>query len=206
MDIGAKLAADHILRAATLRIPMRTWPIFILLLWAADLHAQDDDPRIGSALGFSRSMSIPLNGRMLFDQVLEAWTWTFGKEPAAKLMVSDREKGILEGTARLNFRSEMLAGREESMGTVSYHVRIQVRAGECVVVVSGLTHFGNRNTARGGVHFGQLVRDEKNITHLPGMSHSSSERLHAELREASSKRINALLQTMEARIRANIGE
>src|SRR5688572_25147610 len=80
-----------------------------------------------AALLVSRSVSVPLNNLKLFDSAVEAWTWTFGQEPGAKLVRSDREQGILEGTARLNFRSQMLTNREETMGVIQYKVVINVR-------------------------------------------------------------------------------
>ena len=149
-------------------------------------------------------MSIPLNGVQLYDQVLEAWTWTFGKEPGAKLLRSSREEGVLEGTARVNFRSMMLTGREETMGTISYTVHIQVRAGECRAVVSQFVHTGNLTTSRGGISLGRLLRDESTITTVRGLGHGNTVSLHAELRETATERIETLLRTMESRIRANL--
>lgn len=149
-------------------------------------------------------MSIPLNGVQLYDQVLEAWTWTFAKEPGAKLVRSSREDGVLEGAARVNFRSKMLTGREETMGTISYTIHIQVRAGECRAVVSQFIHTGNTTTSRGGISMGRLLRDESTITTVRGLGHGNTVTLHADLRESATARIETLLRTMESRIRANL--
>jgi hypothetical protein len=167
-------------------------------------RAQENAPGPAQALGITRSMSIPLNGVQLYDQVLEAWTWTFGKEPGATLLRSSRELGVLEGSARVNFRSMMLVGREESMGTITYHIHFQVRPGECRAVISQFVHTGNANTARGGIHLGRILRDEAAVTNVRGLSHGNTVQLHAEVRVAVTTRIETLLRTMESRIRANV--
>lgn len=158
----------------------------------------------GTALSFSRSMTAPLNAGQFFDRALDAWTWTFGKEPGAKIIHSDRATGVIEATARLNFRSTMLTGREESMGTVSYHVQIQTRAGECRMTVTNMQHTGNRNTATGGIHLKQLMRADQDAYKARGLGRTNIVRLHGELRTASEERIGQLLQAYEARIRAHI--
>jgi len=184
---------------------MRIRSVFLFLLLLPAVHAQDA-PAPGTALGITRHMSIPLNGLLLFDQVADAWKWTFGNEPGAKVLFSDRETGVLEGSARINFRSAMLAGREESMGTIAYHVKFQIHAGECTAIVSGLVHAGNKNAYRRAVNVGQLMRNDDQVTHAVGMSHPSTVKLHAELRYLAESTINGLLQNMEARIRANLEE
>lgn len=183
---------------------MRHALILFLALSPGLAHAQGQDAETAIALGFTRSMSIPLNAVQFFDRASEAWTWTFGKEPGAKLLGADRDAGILEGTARLNFRSTMLTGREESMGTVTYHVRLQVHAGECRAVVSGLSHTGNHSTRLGGIHLGTIMRNDTDLRPVGGMGRGNLERLHAEVRGSATTRINSLLQAMEARIRASV--
>lgn len=183
---------------------MRSMLLLFVLLCAVLMHAQVPDGGTGIALNFSRSMSIPLNAVHLFDEAQEAWIWTFGKEPGAKLLRADREDGVLEGSARINFRSTMLTGREETTGTISYHVQFQIRAGECRAVVTGLTHSGNRNTGRGGIHVGQLMRNDLDAPRTSGLGRANVVRLHAELREVATARVNSLLQAMEARIRASV--
>lgn len=157
-----------------------------------------------AVLTFSRSVSVPLNAVQLFDAASDAWTWTFGKEPGARVLSSDRSTGIMKGTARLNFRSQMLTGREESMGTVSYQLLIQIQAGECRITISELTHTGNRNTPRGGIHLMQLMRADADARRTEGLSRTNVERLHAELRNAATEHLTGLLQAFEARLRASV--
>jgi hypothetical protein len=155
------------------------------------------------AISYSRSVSVPLNAYQLYDKAMDAWTWTFGKEPGAVLRRSDRESGMIEGTARVNFRSTMLTGREESMGTISYRVTIQVRAGESHITVNELVHTGNTAALRGGIHMGILARGASPQQRVPGLGRTNSERLYAEVKELSHGRITQLMQAFEARLRAN---
>ena len=191
---------------ANLRTRMRYLPLILLILVAPrnTIRAQENVPGPQQALSLTRSMSIPLNGVQLYDQVLEAWTWTFGKEPSAKILRADREEGVLEGTARINFRSNMLVGREETMGIITYLVHFQVRPGECRAVVTQFVHTGNIKTTRGGIHMGRLMRDETTITSIRGLSRGNTTQLHAELRIAATSRIETLLRTMESRIRSSV--
>lgn len=172
-----------------------------LAAMAAGAPAQAES---AGALSFTRSVSVPLNALLLHDRALEAWTWTFGKEPGAKALRMDREQGVIEGTARVNYRSQMLALREETMGVIQYRVVVQSRAGECRVTVSELTHTGNRTTARGGVHFGLLTRGERPAAALPGVGGNNARRIHAELKSVAEARINAVLAAFEARLRASV--
>ncbi len=182
-------------------LPARFVPLFLMLLLGGKGTAQDLAEE--AALNFSRSMSIPLNSLHLYDKALEAWTWTFGQEPGADLKRSDRANGMIEGIARVNFRSEMLTGREESMGVIQYRVTIMVHAGECRLTVSELNHVGNRNAPRGGIHCGPLTKGPDPIVRVPGMGHGNVQRLYAELKNASTSRITTMMQTFEARLRAS---
>ncbi|MEZ4756631.1 MAG: hypothetical protein R2817_07385 [Flavobacteriales bacterium] len=160
----------------------------------------------GSALTFARSVNVALNGVQLHDKAMDAWTWTFGKQPGARVLSSDRASGAIDGTARFNFRSTMLTMREETMGVVQYKVTIRVNAGECRILVSELTHTGNRNTTLGGVHVGPLIRGPWEGRKLRGMSRTNAQQLHEELQTASEEQIRTLLNAFEARLRANAGE
>jgi hypothetical protein len=174
--------------------------LFALLRTGA---AQSPEGQPGGALSYSRSVNVALNAVQLHDKALEAWTWTFGKEPGARLLSSDRTNGSLDATARFNFRSVMLTMREETMGVVQYKVTIRVSAGECRVMVTDLSHTGNRNTTMGGIHVGALMRATTVGRKVPGMSRSNALRLQQELQEAADDRIKALLNAFEARLRAN---
>lgn len=172
----------------------------ILLAIAAQAQEPTSD---ATAVSYSRSVAVPLNGIKLYDKVSEAWTWTLGKEPGAKVLKSDRESGVIEGTARVNFRSAQLLLREESMGTIQYHVLVNVRAGECRITVNELVHSGNKTTARGGVHLGLLTRGLEPVKRVRGAGGGNAKRLYAEAKQVADARITALLQAFEARLRAS---
>ena len=156
-----------------------------------------------AALTFNRSTTVPLNAVLLFDRAMEAWTWTFGKEPGAKLLRSDRSLGVIEGTARVNFRSEMLSNREETMGTVQYRAIINVVAGECRLMITQLEHAGNRKAPRGGIDLGLLIRSAVPPDRVPGMGRTSAMRLYSEVKNTASARLNQLMQAFDARLRAS---
>lgn len=183
-------------------VPRRTCVILLLLCTLLG-NAQTFSGDSLSAISYSRSVSVPLNAYQLFDKALDAWTWTFGQQPGATLRRSDRESGMIEGTARLNFRSEMLTGREESMGSITYRVTIQVRAGGSRITLQELTHHGNRGALRGGIHLGVLTRGTAPLQRVPGMGRANTERLYAEVKELAEQRTDQLMQAFEARLRAN---
>jgi hypothetical protein len=176
----------------------------VLLLsasWLLSLPAHGQD-QPGAAISYSRSVSAPLNALLLHDKAMEAWNWTFGREPGARLVAVDRAMGQIEGTARLNFRSAQLALREETMGSVHYRVVVSTKAGECRVQVTDLSHTGNRSTPRGGVHLGMLMRGEATAQRVAGVGGGTAKRIHAEVKSVADARILALLQAFEARLRA----
>lgn len=182
---------------------MRALLLTLPLLLAFCALAQEQPVVDSAPLTYTRSVNVPLNAVQLHDRALDAWNWTFGREPGAKLLANVREEGVLDGSARFNFRSEMLTAREESMGTVQYKVVIRVKPGECRLQVVELTHTGNRNTALGGVHLGIITRGKMLSRRTPGLSKVNAQRLLAEVQERSSSRIQALLNAFEARVRAN---
>ena len=183
---------------------MRVLLLFLALLLSASLHAQPLGSGTTAALSFARSVTLPMNAVQLHDAASEAWNWTFGKEPGAKLLITDRAAGTLKGTARLNFRSVMLTGREETTGTVSYTVNVQVSPGECRITITDLIHTGNRNTTRGGIHLKQLMRNDEDAQRAGGMGRTNIVRVHRELRESASAHLAGLLQAFEARMRAKV--
>lgn len=181
---------------------MRLLFMLLPLILVGSIRCQAPEMGLGTALSLSRSVTVPLNAVQLHDAATDAWTWSFGKEPGAKILLTDRATGTIKGTARMNFRSTMLTGREETMGTVSYNVTILVQPGECRVTVSDLNHTGNRNTSRGGIHLKQLMRSDEDAYRATGMSRTNIVQLHQELRLAATDHISNLLKVFEARMRS----
>jgi hypothetical protein len=183
---------------------MRRQGLSLLCAALAAGAAGQEAPTGGPApLFYSRSINVPLNGPLMHDKAADAWNWTFGKEPGARVLRLVREESVLEGTARVNFRSKMLWLREETMGAIQYRVVVHSRAGECRVTVSELTHTGNRTTTRGGVHMGLLTQADRPLRDSPGTSVLALQRAYAEMKAVAEARIQSLLQAFEARLRAN---
>ena len=172
-----------------------------LLSWSQSTGPSDP----GVELTYARSISVMLTNEQLHDLALDAWTWTFGTQPGARIIRNDRSTGAIEATARFNFRSSMLTMREETMGVVEYKVTIRAGDGECRVQVTDVTHTGNRSTTMGGVHAGVLTR-EHGGRRIRGMSRAHGMELRGELLEAGDRNIGAMLDGFEARLRANAGE
>jgi hypothetical protein len=181
----------------------RCLTIISALLLSGACSAQEQDNGSVTPLVYTSSISVPLNAVQLYDKALHSWNWTFGREPGATLKRSDRENGIIEGTARINFRSEMLTGREESMGTIQYRVQVQLRAGECRTIVSELTHAGNHEAPGGGLHLGLLTRSAAPPQRLPGLGKANVQRLYAELKAVAGTHCAALMQQFDARLRTS---
>lgn len=178
----------------------------LFMFWLAmpgALHAQLQGLGNPAPITYTRAISVPLNALLLHDRAVDAWTWTFGKEPGAKALRVSREEGVLEGTARVNFRSERLWLRDESMGPIQYRVVLTVKAGECRVIISELTHSGNRTTARGGLHLGLLTQGDMPLKDSPGTSITGLKRTYSEAKDVADARITALLTAFESRLRAN---
>ncbi|MDQ3100078.1 MAG: hypothetical protein M3R08_01715 [Bacteroidota bacterium] len=158
-----------------------------------------------AALTFTRSVSVPLNALMLFDRAMGSWTWTFGQEPGTKLLRSDREAGVIEGIARVNFRSEMLSNREESMGVIQYRIIINIKPGECRTVITELVHSGNNNSSRPAVHMGLLTRSLAPSNRIGTMGRTSQIKLYAEIKGTATERIRAVMQAFDSRLRSETG-
>jgi hypothetical protein len=159
----------------------------------------------GEQLNYVLSVTTGPTAERLHEHALEAWTWTFGVQPGARILRVDGSTGEIDATARFNFRSAMLTMREETMGVVEYKVTIRTGAGECRVQVSDLTHTGNRSTTLGGVHAGPLTRHPGG-RRIRGMSRMHGAQLQGELVEASDRHMEALFDAFEARLRANAGQ
>lgn len=152
-------------------------------------------------LRFSGAVSAPLNAKQIHLHALQAWRFTFGAEPGARMEL-DTASGTLHGSARYNYRSSGLNGREETMGPITYRVRIEVRHGECQWIVEDLRHSGNRGAPKGGGDLGLLTNQDNAPRRLPGMSSPSTTNVWRDAKAQVADRIAALGMAFEARMRA----
>ncbi|MBK6776028.1 MAG: hypothetical protein IPG74_09380 [Flavobacteriales bacterium] len=179
------------------------WPT--LLLFSIGSLAQELPATGGVPLRFAGSVSAPLNGKQLLANAAEAWRFSFGLEPGARMELDTTASNIV-GTARFNFRSTQLNGREETLGTISYRVRITVLNGECRWSVEELKHTGNRAAPKGGVDIGLLTTGTSPPKRLPGMSHSASVKLWEDAKRQVTDRVDVVRRGFEARLRLVNGQ
>ena len=175
--------------------------VLMTLLAAARCEGQSGNTDSTAAVTFSHTFTAPLSRAQLFDAAQIAWQRSFGLEPAAKLAVADRENGVLEGTARMNYRSALLTAREETMGVVTYRVTVAAANGECSVRVTQLLHTGNRNAMHGGLSFGLLTGAMVPTAPHPGVSHRNAVRIYGELKEQAGQRVNDLVNAFGSTLR-----
>lgn len=152
-------------------------------------------------LRFSGTVTAPLNAKQMLSHVLQAWRFTFGAEPGARMEL-DTTTGTIHGSARFNFRSRGLNGREETMGPIAYRLRIVVHNGECQWIVEDLRHTGNRGAPKGGGDLGLLTTRESAPHRIAGMSSPSTNNVWKDAKAQVADRIAALGMAFEARIRA----
>lgn len=169
-----------------------------LLLLSGAFHCafgQDPAADVTGRYLITEEVGVPLSRVALQKAAHLAWERSFGLEPGARITREDPENGMIEGQARVNYRSRLLAAREETMGTINYLVSIQLRNGQCVVRVHDLVHRGNRDAAGGGMDIGPIMHGEAPAEHYPGMGLGTSRKLHADMRQAAGDRIRELVRT-----------
>jgi hypothetical protein len=154
----------------------------------------------------SEEIGLAMNKAQVLAAAQDAWTSSFGQEPGGQLNLVDADNGVLEGVARMNYRSGMLMGREETMGTVAYQVTIQAKNGQCHVRVHNLRHTGNRAAKGGGINAGPIMEGVAPLEHYPGVGLGLSRRMHADIREAATTRLRENLRRFSARLRLLGGE
>ena len=163
--------------------------------------AQDPAQVEGPMTAFTDAIGISLNKAQVIDKAMASWEYSFGLEPGARILSVDRESGTIEGEARLKYRSSILVGREQSMGSVTYKITISAHNGQCAVRVHDLWHTGNRSSPLGPLDAGPVHDGTWPLVHYPSMGLSASRKLHDDIRSQCAARITATLRTFIARLR-----
>ncbi|MBL7984232.1 MAG: hypothetical protein JNM91_04505, partial [Flavobacteriales bacterium] len=86
-------------------------------------------------LSLTEQVGLGMNKVRVLEVVDQAWAESFGLQPGAKVVRTDAENGLFEGSARLNYRSKLLVEREETLGPITFLITIQARNGQCQVRV-----------------------------------------------------------------------
>ena len=180
---------------------MRAATLWALLLIAPASGIQSGPGEAPGALSFNDAVGLPMSRGQILSSALDAWEYTFGQEPGAHLERVDKEIGVIEGTARLNYRSAMLLVREETMGSINYRVSITAENGQCILRVSNLVHVGNHGAQGGGIDIGTILSGDGPVARPPGVSPWHARGIHAEIRDRSTARIGELMQAFTARLR-----
>lgn len=163
-------------------------------------------PVPGGPFVISEDVGLAMNRAQVFAAAQDAWAASFAQEPGAQVSLTDAENGLIEGSARMNYRGKMLMGREETMGTVTYQVSIKATNGQCHVRIHNIRHTGNRGARGGGLNVGPILVGEAPSERYPGMGLGPSRRIHAEVREAAANRLRENLRRFAARLRLLGGE
>ncbi|MBL8010294.1 MAG: hypothetical protein JNJ64_06770 [Flavobacteriales bacterium] len=177
---------------------MRGLLLFCSWLLAFGLRAQADSTQ---ALVISAAYSLPLSQAQVIERAQRAWAQTFGREPGATLAPAGDRPDQLEGSAHFNFRSRDITGREETMGRVSYRVRISATNGGCDVSIGPFRHSGNRGALRGGTDLGVITAGGPAVKRPTGLSGRTVTGLLAEIRYLARQRSEALLRNFGALLR-----
>ncbi len=180
---------------------MQAVTICALLLIAPAGGYQSAPGDAPGALSLSDAVGLPMARGQVFTNAMDAWQYTFGQEPGARIDKADKENGVIDGTARVNFRSTFLLDREETMGSITYHISITADNGQCLVRVSHLMHTGNHGAPGGGMDFGTILSGDGPLERVQGMHATLAKRIHAEIRDKASGRIGEVMQAFTARLR-----
>lgn len=180
---------------------MRAALILLLSAYAAQAVPQVaglDGPR---PLVITDAVALPLSKAQVFAAALDAWEYSFGQEPGAKLTDRDTTNCRIEGVARVNFRSAQLGSRQGSMGVINYNITIQAENGQCQVRISHLAHTGNRNAPGGAIDLGTIYGGERPKEPVPGVSGGTADRLHADMRTQASAHLNEVMKRFASAMR-----
>jgi hypothetical protein len=183
---------------------MRALLLLCFGLFCGSLIAQGTGDPPATALSFSRTTSIPLNKVQLHDRALEALAATFGREPGAKVLLTDRESGDHRSGRSDEFPFGDVDG---SRGNHGHHRLFHPCSSECRRIAGGRIGFSAYGEPQHGTWWHKRWETDADDDHAQttaGLGRSNVVRVHAELRELATKRINSLLQSMEAYIRANM--
>lgn len=172
----------------------------LLLAWSMAAWAQVPTSA-GQPLAFSDAIALQRSKAQVLDLALKTWTYTFGQEPGAVMLQVDSSNGRVEGSARVNFRSSALGAREATLGVITYRISLEARNGQCLVRIAQLEHTGNRNAPGGGVNLGTIYAGQRPPGPVRGISQGSAQRLHADMRDQATEKIQGAMRAFAARLR-----
>ena len=180
---------------------MRAAISMLLLVSAMQVLPQDGATETSPPLVITDATAVQLSKSQVFQAALDAWTYSFGQEPGVKVITRDTVAGRIEATARVNYRSQGLGSREQTMGVINYTITIQAENGQCQVRISHLYHVGNRNAPGGGIDLGTIYSGPRPLERTQGISAGTAQRLHEDMREQATARIKEVMKRFSSDMR-----
>ncbi|MBX2983289.1 MAG: hypothetical protein WBB32_10910 [Flavobacteriales bacterium] len=160
-----------------------------------------DGPR---PLVITEAVALPLSVAQVELAARNAWPYSFGQEPGAKMVMEDMGSGRLEGYARFNFRSAQLGSRQQTLGVITYKISIQAENGQCRIRVSHFSHTGNKNAVGGPIDLGTIYAGARPKERVPGISLGTAERLHEDMRTQVTARVREVVKNFSSRMRQTV--
>lgn len=179
-------------------MPRALFPLFFVCSLAASAQVNSGT---GTLLTFSDAIALQLSKAQAFELSLRAWEYSFGQQPGAVLLQVDTANGRIEGSARVNYRSTGLGSREATMGAIVYRITIEARNGQCLVRIAQLEHTGNQAAPGGGVDLGPIYVGDRPVQKTRGISQGSAQRLHADMRDQATRKVQEAMHAFAARLR-----
>lgn len=162
---------------------MRPWHFFPALLLAGPLLGQDLADESHRPLVLVEAFAVPHSMAQVAQAVQEAWPYSFGQEPGARIVQEDRATGLLEGVARFNYKSSTTGNRLATLGVIEYTISIRAENGLCRIRVSQFRHTGNRNAPGGAIDLGPIYAGTRPQERIPGLSRASAQRFNDDMRD-----------------------
>lgn len=175
------------------------WPLFLCLItWPA--LAQRDTTSQGW-LVITEKIPVGMSKSQVYEAARKHWDLTFGQEPGARLEHADPVTGVLDGSARFNFRSTSITAREELLGVINYRVHIMAENGQCLVQVTHFSHVGNRGAPGQGIDLGRLYKGTRPDIRVRGIGIPVARRHHEDMVQQCTDRVHRVIRTFASRIR-----
>ena len=162
-----------------------------------------DDPR---PLVITEAIALPLSLGQVEQAARNAWQYSFGQEPGARLMLDEAGSGRVDGIARFNYRSSSVGSREQTLGVINYKISIQAENGQCRVRISHFSHNGNKSAPGGSVDLGTIYSGPRPAERVAGISAGSAQRLHEDMRTQVSAQMREVLKVFSSRMRQTAEE
>lgn len=185
---------------------MRTWCTLFLLLLAGLASAQKDTVEEARPLVLVDALALPRSMAQLGQGAAQAWPYSFGQEPGARIISNDPAKGTLEGSARFNYKSTGTAARLGTLGVIEYKVSIQAENGLCRIRISQFVHTGNKNAPGGPINLGVIYTASRPLERIPGVSRGVAQKLNDDMRDQVKARLMEVIKGFYAQLRLGFQE